>query len=547
MSDLLKNARLARPSTSALDRVLIVTGDYLDAKLWDEILHHNTADGPKYWVEKGKKGNLLGALQAYSAVRDNHRGDNNSPISQIVMLFGSGTRLSPFTQSLRNVKAAFPLPDGSRGASGLTIGEAAIRSAAPLINCLRQAGFHGVVLSWGDEVLIPSKPLIANPDTISSADVIRFGWRKDPDSELATQKEWLQVDMATNLVVRDISRQPLDRLTEVLQRTSRPQMATFVNLGSFAATHEFLSAARDTFGKRVFDESSSANWDPYFWQALQSPSRESWDELIRYEQSASLTGLQSLLGSVPDFFEIVQHFRMAFEQRVGRPMRISVFDFGEPYWIDAGNHVALSRAFTDLFSDSQSGAVIRAFLGLPDSISAGENFIADSSLPVDHQVENSIVIGTTITGKGSSIRGAIVLGSNIGRIIANHGASVIWCHVDDLRVDGPNGIAFRLDSPQHVVLGDESATTLRLGERTLNLKYSRRIGNIDHYIFEKSLPGNPVSFSEAASLVKAVDPIELHRSWLARLARVQLAGIALLRESRIAYQSPVKLSAVAGH
>ena len=244
-----------------------------------------------------------------------------------------------------------------------------------------------------------------------------------------------------------------------------------------------------------------------------------------------MTGLQSLLDSVPDFFEIVQHFGMAFERRVGRSMRISVFDFGQPYWIDAGNHVALSRAFADLFSDSQSGAAIRAFLGLPDSISAGANFIADSSLPIDHKVENSIVIGTKITGKGSSIQGAVVLGSNIGYIIANHGASVIWCRVDDLRVDGPNGIAFRLDGPQHVVLGDESATTLCLGDRILNLKYSRRIGNIDPYIFERRLPGNPVSFSEAASLVKAVDPIELHHSWMARLARVQLAGIALFGES----------------
>jgi hypothetical protein len=175
-------------------------------------------------------------------------------------------------------------------------------------------------------------------------------------------------------------------------------------------------------------------------------------------------------------------------------------------------------AFTDLFSDGQSGAAIRAFLGLPDSISAGANFIADSRLPIDHKVENSIVIGTTITGKRSSTQGAIVLGSNIGRIIANHGACVIWCRVDDLRVDGPNGIAFRLDGPHHVVLGDESATTLRLGERILNLKYSHRIGNIDRYIFEKRLPGNPVSFSEAASLIKAMDPIELHRSWMARLS-----------------------------
>ena len=182
----------------------------------------------------------------------------------------------------------------------------------------------------------------------------------------------------------------------------------------------------------------------------------------------------------------------------------------------------LSRAFTDLFSASQSGAAIRAFLGLPDSISAGANFIVDSSLPIDHKVENSIVIGSTITGNGSSIEGAVVLGSNIGRVIADHGAAIIWCRVDDLRVDGPNGIAFRLDGAQHAVLGDESATTLWLGERILNLKYSRRIGNIDPRIFEKRLSGNPVSFSEAASLVKSVDPIELHRSWLARLATVSL-------------------------
>ena len=441
MSDLLTNVRLARQSTSALDRVLIVTGDHLEAKFWDAILNKkHTADGPKYWVERGKKGNLLGALQAYSAVRSDRRDD--AAIDQILILFGSGTRLSPLTQSLRNVKAAFPLPDGDRGPNGITIGEAAIRSAAPLINCLREAGFSGVAVTWGDEVLIPSRALNANSDAISSADVVRFGWRKDPDKELAPQKEWLQVDMATGTVVRDISRQPVDRLTNMLQSTSGPQMATFVNLGSFAATHEFLSLACDAFGKRVVDESSAANWDPYFWQALQSPSRESWDELVKYEQGAGLPGLQALLDSVPDFFEIVQRFRMAFERRVGRSMRISVFDFGQPYWIDVGNHVTLSSAFTDLFSDSESGAAIRAFLGLPDSLALGANFIADSSLPTDCKVNNSIVIGTTISDEESSIQGAVVLGSNIGRVVANRGASIVWCRVEDLRVDGPNGIAF---------------------------------------------------------------------------------------------------------
>jgi hypothetical protein len=517
MSNLVTNAQLARQSTRDFDRILIVTGDDLEARFWDAILNEKHAvDGPKYWVERGKKGNLLGALQAYTAIRDNH--PNGAAIDQILMLFGSGTRLSPFTQSLRNIKAAFPLPDGSRDSKGITIGEAAIRSTTPLVDCLHEAGFSGVVVSWGDEVLIPSRPIAANSGALSEADVVRFGWRKDPDKELAAQKEWLQVDMATGTVVRDISRQPFDQLAIALQGTSGPRMATFVNLGSLAATHEFLSVACDVFGKRVADESSTANWDPYFWQALQCPSQGSWDELVSYEQGAGLAGLQALLENIPDFFEIVRHFRMAFERRVGRPLRVSVLDFGEPYWIDVGNHAALSSAFSDLFSASQSGTAIRAFLGLPDSLATGANFIADSNLPNHCKVNNSIVIGTTITDEESTICGAVVLGSNIGRIVADRGASVVWCRVEDLRVDGPNGIGFRLDGHRHVVLGDESATTLLLGGRVVDLKYAHRLGNIDHHIFETRLPDNPVSFSEAAALVRSVDPIELHRSWAAKLA-----------------------------
>jgi hypothetical protein len=517
MSYLVTNARLARQSARSLDRVLIVTGDDREAKFWDAIFSENyAADSPRYWIERGRKGNLLGTLQAYSALRGDHHYD--AAVDQILMLFGSGTRLSPFTQSLRNVKTAFPLPDGGRGPYGITIGEAAVRSATPLINWLRATGFSGVAVSWGDEVLIPSRPFNANHRAISNADVVRFGWRREPDEKLAAQKEWLQVDMTNGAVVRDISRQPFDRLKNALQSTPGPEMATFLNLGSLAATHAFLSIACDAFEERLADESSAANWDPYFWQALQCPSRESWDELVRYEQEAGLSGLQALLDSIPDFFEIVQRFRMIFERRTGRSMKIAAVDFGQPYWIDVGTHATLSRAFSDIFSNSEPGAAIRAFLGLPDDLAAGASFIVGSSIPSDCKVNNSIVIGTTITGGNSSIEGAIILGSNIGRVAAGRGASIVWCCVEDLQVHGPNGIGFRLDGPRHVVYGDESATTLLLDERIVNLKYWRRFGNIDRDIFERRLGDNPVSFSEAACLVQSADPIELHRSWAARLA-----------------------------
>lgn len=518
MSDLVTNARLARLSTTALDRVLIVTGDYLETTFWDAILNEkNSPDGPNYWVEKGKKGNLLGTLQAYSAMsRDSHAA---APIEQILMFFGSGTRLSPFTQSLRNIKAAFPLPDGDRGSNGLTIGEAAIRAAAPLNDCLRDAGFAGIVLTWGDQVLIPSMPLKAGRDAYSRADVVRFGWRREPDATLATQKEWLQVDAQSGVVVRDISRQPLDQLNNALRKDAPPNSCTFVNLGSFAATDEFFSHATDAFGDRVHDASSAANWDPYFWAALQTSSLDAWNELLRSERQAGLSGLQTLLENVPDFYSIVQSFKTNFERRVGRPIHIAVLDFGEPYWIDVGNHHALSSALADMFSSSEQGSAIREFLGLPESLSAGASFVANSSLPPDCVVENSIVIGTAITGQASSIRGSVVLGSRIGRLVADRGTSAIWCRADELRLNGPHGFAFRLDGPREIVVnGDESATTLLLPDRVLNLRYSRNFGSIDQQVFESRLGDNPVSFAEAASLVRSVDPVDLHRTWAARLA-----------------------------
>lgn len=523
MSDLVTNARLARLSTTAIDRILIVTGDYLETTFWDAILNEkNSPDGPNYWVEKGKKGNLLGTLQAYSALRgEPHsagQGGQGSPIEQILMFFGSGTRLSPFTQSLRNIKAAFPLPDGDRGSNGLTIGEAAIRAAAPLNDCLRDAGFAGIVLTWGDQVLIPSMPLRAGRDAFAAADVVRFGWRKEPDATLATQKEWLQVDAQTGAVVRDISRQPLDQLNDALRKDAPPNSCTFVNLGSFAATEEFFSYAADAFGDRVDDPSSTANWDPYFWAALQASSLDAWNELLRSERQAGLSGLQTLLEGIPDFYSITQTFKTNFERRVGRPIHIAVLDFGEPYWIDVGNHHALSSALADMFSSSEHGSAIREFLGLPESLSSGASFVANSILPPDCVVENSIVIGTAITGQASSIRGSVVLGSRIGRLVADRGTSAVWCRADDLRLNGPHGFAFRLDSPSEIVNGDESATTLLLPDRVLNLKYSRNLGSIDRRAFESRLGDNPVSFAEAASLVGSMDPVDLHRTWAARLA-----------------------------
>lgn len=510
---LIANALSARQAATRLERVAVVVGDSLDVQLWTTILEENHQDRiPRFWVEQGRKGNLLGTLQAYAGLSPG--AGQPSPVDQIVMFFGSGTRLSPFTQALRNVKAAFPLPDGERGASGITIGEAAIRSGSPWIDLFRDAGFSGVLVTWGDEVLIPSTPFAAHRGPVSNADVVRFGWATEPTVALATQKEWFVADARTNVVLRDLPRQPLPALVHSLRDVSGSDpIRTFVNLGSFAATHDFLSVACEAFGERLFDDGSSANWDPYFWRALQCSSADEWASLLETERAAGLSGCQSLIESVPDFFQIILELRENFERRAGRPPRVVVADFGEPYWIDIGNHAALGSALSSIFVPGRAGEVIRAFLGLPESLSSGGSFVVDSTVPLGCVVENSIVVGSQIGSLESSIRGSVVLGARIGLLSAASGAAVISCRLSELRIEGPNAVAFRLKAEREVICPNASATTIYDGEEWMVLRYEASLGPIDRGFFEKSVLSNPVSYAEAAKRVAAVDPSELHRWW----------------------------------
>src|SRR5688572_22423398 len=101
-----RNAELAREAVDAAHRAVVVTGDEASRAFWADTLGARSDDvgSPDGGViaEHGRKGNFLGALQAYDRLQqDTGSGRTPPKMDQLVMFVGSGTRLSPLTQSLR--------------------------------------------------------------------------------------------------------------------------------------------------------------------------------------------------------------------------------------------------------------------------------------------------------------------------------------------------------------------------------------------------------------------------------------------------------------
>jgi hypothetical protein len=499
------NAHRARTAIDATARTIVVTGDDESSDFWAAALAPRTdrSSGQVAAIaEQGRKGNFLGALQAYERIRGAESG-GVAAFDQLVMFVGSGSRLSPLTQSLGNMKAALVLPSGDAASVGLTVGEAAIRSSAPWTEALREGGFEGLVLRWGDEIIIPSAPLTATPGQFADVDAVRFGYSARPTELLATQKEWLLTDERDN-VYAELPRQSLDAL---LSRASRYRAAKslHVNLGSFAASYQLLDALSEAFGDLLGPDERAANWDPYLWIALHSTGRDEWEESCLAGSTSVPKDFAKLVREVPDFWQRARNARDALSERTGRPFAVKVLDFGDPYWFDAGNHAALRAALSDLFAPGRDGDTIRAFLGLPEGLARGESLIHDSSIAEGAAVTNSIVIGSTIADASSFADRSIVVGSTIGTLRADPGAVVLECDAERLEVDGPAGFAFRVAGRVHVG-GDEVTAGISTDGRLIRLSYfdiNRVINGPD---FETRVGANPLSFAEAAEIVDPLTP-----------------------------------------
>lgn len=501
------NARAARSAHDAIYRTMIVTGDASSLDYWT---HAFEADGEHkrngratVVAEQGRKGNFLGALQAYErAASQEFSPLGVTAFDQLVMLVGSGTRLSPITQSLGNMKAALVLPSNDGDRSTLTVGEAAIRSSAPWVQALRDSGFDGLVMRWGDEIIIPSSVLSADPAKFEGADVVRFGYTARPNEVLATQKEWLLCD-EDGAVYAELPRQPLRRL---LDRVSnfRSAKTLHVNLGSFAASHDFMSSLVDAFRDLLSHDSIAANWDPYLWIALHSSNQDEWEEACRAGKSQVPREFAALVSAIPDFWQRSQRAKRRLRELTGREFTAKVMDFGDPYWFDAGNHLSLRSGISAIFEPTLDGDTVRELLGLPSGLATGENFICNSDLAEESNFRNSVVIGSVVGVDASFAERSVIINSRLGYLRADPGAIVIECKCESLLVDGPEGFAFRLEGRAHVA-GNEVTARVSLPKAGVRLSYFDISKIVDDDSFENRRWANPISFREAAALVNLMD------------------------------------------
>ena len=136
------------------DALVVVTGSEMDSSFWIERLQATCSEImnkdhkiPIYAVtEKKSLGNFIGTLNAVDQLKSSMNCNGNG-IYLMSMLFGKGTRLSPFTQALGNRKIAFPVPRKSDNIGKyFTICELSNYAVNQIVALFRDCGFNGIVI-----------------------------------------------------------------------------------------------------------------------------------------------------------------------------------------------------------------------------------------------------------------------------------------------------------------------------------------------------------------------------------------------------------------
>ena len=502
---------------------VVVSGSEGDQRFWrGHVANVATdifrADGSTNVIsvrERVPKGNFLGTLNAWRELQQQVRdGSATLPdVGLLSMVFGKGKRLSPFTQALGNCKAALPTPARSpASAEYLRGGDLSSLFAGTWLDTLGRAGFEGLIVKWGDEVLIPGVRWRLANDAFREVDAIRFVWRTEPDEVMAREKEWIVVDDATRLMVTEYSRQDLDAIRR--RRTELGgNLAMGVNLGSFAISYSLLDAALDVFGSDVQNDGRSADWDPYGWLALSCRTEADWRGEIAQEAQAGRTALARLLGRFPDFYEKMHAVRARLEARRHRPMRIGVLDFGECFWVDMGLHTTLRTSLERLTETSPIGQVAREIFGIAQDPDGRGNIVVNSQIAAGADVRDSVIIDSTIADGASVIRRGVVVGGRHRRVQMPEGGAALFCALDDLQFDGPASVALR--SVGGVVRLPEGGrhTTIHPVDGPVAMQGSESVRNYDGPEYTTPILGNPISFDEASDQVDGVGPEEADRRW----------------------------------
>jgi hypothetical protein len=503
---------------------IVVSGSKTDSQYWEKQYQSHRRDvfrkdGSTHIIsvyEATMKGNFLGMLNAWAHAKRHMKQNGLSfpDVGLMSMVFGQGTRLSPFTQTMGNRKPAFVTPRKSNFSNDyLSAADISNLYTNTLVQHFRESGFQGLVLKWGDEAIIPGPKWDSSRVDYRDVDAIRFIWLTDMTETLAREKEWIEIDAQTGRMAYQYTRQDAGLLGKRLYRLAERKRRAGVNLGSFAISYKFLDLALEIFEEDVIDERKWVSWDPYVWIALFCRDESQWEAEKEIERQTGLTGIQTLESLFPDFYPKIAALRENLEAENGHRFTVPTMDFGELLYIDMGLHWPLREFLLAMTTDSEMGVVTRELFGIRAKRDNNGNILINSQLPESATIQNSVIVDSTVLDDESVIIHGCVIGGKHKRLTMPNGGSALFCMVDHLTFAGANGIAYRLIGHNIVIPEGGRRTTLLTPDGMVDMVTDESVTSYGNSNYNQPILGNKLSFREAGELMSKIEAQELADQW----------------------------------
>jgi len=431
--------------------------------------------------------------------------------SLVAFVFGEGTRATPFTETDNAQKPAIATYVSTTGADGsrrqLSMVELAMYYRVPVQQYLRRSGFDGLVVQWGDEVQIPTCDLRKTDSGLANADIVRFVSVCEMTADQAAEKDWVGVD-ADGRVTAFIPRRPLAEMEQLADRglLQRRDGKLFggINLGSIAVSYRLLDALLAEFATDVNDTDANRkqrpDLDPQFFTALtiavvDAPAARTAAWAAACEENRAMAALHEMM---PDILSRLRRVIETVAHGTGRRLNMRAMDCGQPFWGDIGQHPQIYKFYTALRATSAEGEISREIAQIADvEPDSNGNRIVDSELGPDVEVRGSVLIGVTVSGRGT-ITDSVLIGTRAQDIVADQ-AFDVGSTVRELRLAARSG-TYKVVTSDPVDAGPgERCTTLFMPGRGVQLLHVHEDTDLRdrENCYDEPILDNPVSFREA--------------------------------------------------
>jgi hypothetical protein len=504
--------------------VIVVAENDADSDYWKkhflsirkDVFRHDEKTKVISIAEGSPRGNFLGMLNAWAHTKKELKktGFPLPDIGLMSMVFGKGTRLSPFTQAMGNRKPAFVTPKRSDSSNKyLSTADISNLYANNWIYHFQNSGFRGLLLKWGDEAIIPGVVLNSDPSKFQNADAIRFAWLTEPTDRLAREKEWIEINKETGLMTNQYSRQDLQNLTKRLSMIENDSVSVGVNLGSFAISYKFLDLALEVFEEDVSDKDKSLSWDPYVWIALFCKDKSQWESVLEMEIRTGAKGIQQLESSFPNFYQKITILRDKLEFETGHAVTVPTLNFGDLLFVDFGLHRSMRESLISMTTNSEEGIALRKLFGIHSNKDQQGNIIINSDVPPSANVKNSIIVNSRIVDGNSIINQGVIIGGRHRKLNMPNGGIALFCASDYLEFKDQSGLAYRAIGNSIVIQEGGRHTTLFFPEGKEDFVTNESILNYSGQNYEQPILGNKYSFLEAYKKMMPVEQQDLEDQW----------------------------------